>query len=346
MYSYTIIQWLFFFYFYCFFGWCFESCYVSLKSRRWVNRGFMKGPFLPLYGSGAILLLVVSKPFIGHWWAVYIAGCIGATILEYFTGVTMEALFKVRYWDYSNQPFNFQGHICLGCTLAWGGLTLLMNYVIHKPVERLVFMIPGNVLTIVTLLLTCYIVWDFALSFKAALDLRDVLISMEKLKGEMQRIQKRAEVIAAIAGEDWAERKEAFAESAERKKEAFAESTERRKEAFAETVDQKKQAFAESMGQKKQAFADSVASIEKSFAAIKENLRLKSEQYSEEDRDEIMNLQTQYRINAEKHDSMRNNKTLSKIFKNNPTMKSKMYDEDLQELQKEGWLGKKKDREK
>ena len=146
MYSYTIIQWLFFFYFYCFFGWCFESCYVSLKSKRWVNRGFMKGPFLPLYGSGAILLLVVSKPFIGHWWAVYIAGCIGATILEYFTGVAMEALFKVRYWDYSNQPFNFQGHICLGCSLAWGGLTLLMNYVIHKPVEKLVLAIPDNIL--------------------------------------------------------------------------------------------------------------------------------------------------------------------------------------------------------
>ncbi len=89
MYSYTIIQWLFFFYFYCFFGWCFESCYVSLKSKRWVNRGFMKGPFLPLYGSGALLLLVVSKAFIGDWCAGYIAGCIGATIFEYFTGVAM-----------------------------------------------------------------------------------------------------------------------------------------------------------------------------------------------------------------------------------------------------------------
>lgn len=100
--------------------------------------------------------------------------------------------------------------------------------------------IPDNILTIATLLLTCYIVWDFALSFKAALDLRDVLVSMEKLKGEMQRIQKRAEVIAAVAGEDWAERREAMAENAER-----------RKVAFAETVDQRKQAFAESMGQKK-----------------------------------------------------------------------------------------------
>ena len=309
MYSYTIIQWLFFFYFYCFFGWCFESGYVSLTKRRWVNRGFMKGPFLPLYGSGAILLLVVSKPFIGHWWLVYIAGCIGATILEYITGVVMEALFKVRYWDYSNQPFNFQGQICLGSTLAWGGLTLLMNYVIHKPVERFVLWIPADVLTVVTLLLTVYIVWDFALSFKAALDLRDILISMEKLKTEMQRIQRRAEIIAAVAEENWTEKKEAFAES----------------------VDLKKQAFAESM-----------ASIEKSFAAIKENLRQKAEEYSQEDREEIMDLQTQYRINAARHESIRNNKGIAKIFKNNPTMKSRKYDDDLKELQEEGLPGRKK----
>jgi len=260
--------------------------------------------------------------------------------------MAMEALFKVRYWDYSNQPFNFQGHICLGCSLAWGGLTLLMNYVIHKPVEKLVLAIPNNILTIATLLLTCYIVWDFALSFKAALDLRDVLVSMEKLKGEMQRIQKRAEVIAAVAGEDWAERKEAMAENAERRKEAFAETVDQKKQAFAESIGQKKAAFAESMGQKKMAFAESMASIEKSFAAIKENLRQKSEQYSQDDREEIMDLQAQYKINAAQHESMRNNKVLAKIFRNNPTMKSKLYDEDLQELQKEGWLGKKKDSEK
>ena len=320
MYSYTIIQWLFFFYFYCFFGWCFESGYVSLKKRRWVNRGFMKGPFLPLYGSGAILLLVVSKPFIGHWWLVYIAGCIGATILEYITGVVMEALFKVRYWDYSNQPFNFQGQICLGSTLAWGGLTLLMNYVIHKPVERFVLWIPADVLTVVTLLLTVYIVWDFALSFKAALDLRDILISMEKLKTEMQRIQRRAEIIAAVAEENWTEKKEAFAES----------------------VDLKKQALGESVDLKKQAFAESMASIEKSFAAIKENLRQKAEEYSQEDREEIMDLQTQYRINAARHESIRNNKGIAKIFKNNPTMKSRKYDDDLKELQEEGLPGRKK----
>ena len=96
MYSYSIVQWFFFFYFYCFVGWCIESAYVSIKTRQLTNRGFMRGPFLPLYGSGAIMMLVVSMPFQDNIFLVYVAGCVGATILEYVTGVTMEALFKVR----------------------------------------------------------------------------------------------------------------------------------------------------------------------------------------------------------------------------------------------------------
>ena len=88
-----------------------EATYVSLKEKppHWINRGFIRGPFLPLYGSGAIMMLVVSMPFQEHLILVYIAGCIGATILEYVTGATMEALFKVRYWDYSDKSLTFRG---------------------------------------------------------------------------------------------------------------------------------------------------------------------------------------------------------------------------------------------
>ena len=135
MFHYNMIQWLAFFYFYCFFGWCFESTYVSIRKRQWVNRGFMRGALLPLYGSGAIMMLVISMPFQDNILLTFIAGVIGATILEYFTGVCMEAMFQIRYWDYSNQPFNFQGHICLSSSIAWGFLTILMTKVIHKPIE-------------------------------------------------------------------------------------------------------------------------------------------------------------------------------------------------------------------
>ena len=223
MYHYTIIQWLFFFYFYCFFGWCFESAYVSLKKRCFVNRGFMRGPFLPLYGSGAIMMLVVSMPFQDHLLFTYLAGCVGATLLEYVTGVTMEALFKVRYWDYSNQKFNFQGQICLSSTLAWGGLTVLMTEVIHKPVESLTFMIPSEVLSTVTILLTGYIVSDFTLSFKAAMDLRDILVKMEKARAELVHLQKRLDVLIAVSASEWEERKQMRELKAEELRESLGE---------------------------------------------------------------------------------------------------------------------------
>lgn len=204
MYPYTLSQWLFLFYFYCFLGWCVESTHVSIRQKppHWVNRGFMRGPFLPLYGSGAIMMLVVSAPFQHNLFLTYVAGCIGATVLEYITGVTMEALFKVRYWDYSDQPLNFQGHICLGTTLAWGFLTILMTRVIHKPIEGLLYMMPENLLSILTFILTVFIAADFALSFRAALDIRDILLAMEKVKEEMAHMQKRLDVIAAVTGEE------------------------------------------------------------------------------------------------------------------------------------------------
>lgn len=198
MYAYSNIQWLFFFYFYCFVGWCFESSYVSACKRKLINRGFMRGPFLPLYGSGAIMMLVVSMPVRDNLFLVYIAGCFGATALEYITGVIMEALFKVRYWDYSNKKFNFQGHICLGSTAAWGFLTILMTEVVHKPIERFALGIPENVLSLLTIVLTIIIVTDFTLSFKTALDLRDVLVRMEKGKEDMLHMMKRLDVILAV----------------------------------------------------------------------------------------------------------------------------------------------------
>lgn len=208
MIQYKAFQWLFFFYFYCFFGWCFESAYVSFKSRKPVNRGFMRGPFLPLYGSGAIMMLIISMPFRDNILLTYLAGVVGATALEYVTGVTMEALFKVRYWDYSNQRFNFQGHICLSSSSAWGFLTILMTRVVHKPVEQFVMAIPGNVLFPMTMLLTVYIVVDFTLSFKAAIELRDLLVKMQKLKEEVERLQRRLDAIIAFSNAEKEQRRQ------------------------------------------------------------------------------------------------------------------------------------------
>ena len=127
MYVYGLPQWLMFFYIYCFAGWIFESVYVTLRTKHFVNRGFLRAPMLPLYGTGAVVMLWVSIPVRGNLVLTYLAGVIGATALEYVVGIGMEALFKVKYWDYSDQRFHFQGVICLSSSIAWGFLTLLLT---------------------------------------------------------------------------------------------------------------------------------------------------------------------------------------------------------------------------
>ena len=288
MYYYTAVQWLFFFFFYCFFGWCFESTYVSICKRKFVNRGFIRGPFLPLYGSGAIMMLLASA-------------------LEYVTGVVMEALFKVRYWDYSHKRFNFQGQICLSSSLCWGALTVLMTRFLHPAVERLAFLIPPAALTA---LVTVVLVWfsvDFAFSFQAAMDLRDILVRTEQAKKEMERMQKRLDVLIAVAGDEWDSRKEAFVQRSVQKREEVLSGME-----------------------------ELLSGMEERFDAL--SRELPASDLLKEKRGEVMELWERFvgnrRVREEKLDAFLKGINRRRLLKTNPTMTSKRFQETLDELKK------------
>ena len=308
MYSYTIIQWMFFFYVYSFAGWCIESTYVSIQSRKLTNRGFMRGPFLPLYGSGATMMLVVSMPFQDNIVLTYLAGCVGATVLEYVTGVVMEALFHMRYWDYSDMKFNFQGHVCLGTSLAWGGLTILMTEFVHLPVEAFMLAIPQRPLIIGTQVVTVFIFVDFALSFKAAIDLRDVLKIMEHAKEEMVRIQKRLDALISTTG----------------------------------------QGMAESMGNMRDDMAlrmeDLKSSIEVKLEALKNVVLAKPTEYLESVKEELIDLKTKYAVNLADRNRLGKIRDFFQrdLIRSNPTLRSNKYREALEEL-KQKTMGKKKE---
>ena len=216
---YTTAQWIFFFFIYFFFGWIWESSFVSIRTQKLTNRGFMRGPFIPIYGCGCVLMMAVGAPLMDHPIAMYFTGMICATVMEFITGDMMLRIFRVRYWDYTGRFLNIKGHVCLAASILWGFFTLLMNYVGKIPIERKVMMIPPEWLHVIVLILLVYFAADFSLSFKTALDLRDVIVAMERFRDEMERMEKRIDVMIAFADDAKNQAVEAITEKVEEKKE-------------------------------------------------------------------------------------------------------------------------------
>lgn len=189
MYDYSLFQWLLIFYIYCVLGWMFESTVVSVQQRRPVNRGFLRGPMLPIYGFGAVILLHVALPLDGHPVAMFFAGMVVATAFEYVVGVIMESLFKVRYWDYSTHKFQFQGRICLQSSLAWGALSVILPYFIHRPVEDLLQDLSPIVTAVLACALSVYFVTDVIGSVKTALGIAKLLEEVDKMRAEADAVR-------------------------------------------------------------------------------------------------------------------------------------------------------------
>ena len=154
---------------------------------------------LPIYGSGAIIVLLCTIGVRDQVILIFIFGMTGATILEYVTGACMERLFRVRYWDYSHMPLNLKGYICLPVSLGWGAFSVLLVRVIHVPIENLVLQIPERIAEVVSVVCSSAFAVDFTLSFSEAMDLRDMLIRLSDSNEKIQRLQKRLEVVSAFA---------------------------------------------------------------------------------------------------------------------------------------------------
>lgn len=245
MYEYGWYQWLAFFYIYCFFGWIFESTYVSVKKGHFVNRGFLRLPMLPIYGTGAVMMLWVSLPVRDSLLLVYTSGAIAATILEYVTGWGMERLFKVKYWDYSNQRFQVNGYICLSSTIAWGFLTVLLTEILHPPIARYVLGIPLGVLLVCIGGITVLFVLDAVQSVKEALDLAKVLDAMTNMRAELDDLQVQMALLKAEMQQRAAEsRDESLLRLELLKSQAEARTAALRKEASARTAALKDEAAA------------------------------------------------------------------------------------------------------
>lgn len=133
---------LWFFFIYAFLGWCTEVCFVALKTGTFVNRGFLNGPVCPIYGFGALVVLTALEPLRDHLLLLFLGSMALTSLLEYLTGLLLEKLFYQRWWDYSDEPFNLGGYICLRFSVGWGLACLFAVKILHPSVLLLIGFIP------------------------------------------------------------------------------------------------------------------------------------------------------------------------------------------------------------
>lgn len=158
--SYTFYELCWFYFIYSFIGWCGEVCAAVIKKKKFINRGFVSGPFCPIYGAGAVAFAVFLPELKGNPFFLFLGGMILASFIEFATGALLEKLFHKKWWDYSGIRFNFEGYICIRYSLLWGGFALLLTYVATPALSILTGMIPGLAGAVILWLLAAFLALD------------------------------------------------------------------------------------------------------------------------------------------------------------------------------------------
>lgn len=144
-------------------GWCIETIYMSIQLGRLAQRGFLFGPLCPIYGFGALLLILLLSS-IKNRLILFLAGTFITTFVEFAVSVLLEALFQKSWWDYSNEFLNIQGRVCLKFSLCWGVSAVILIQYIHPWVEHYLVRIPSHHLPSIAILILVYLLADTSLS--------------------------------------------------------------------------------------------------------------------------------------------------------------------------------------
>ena len=152
---------IYFFAFYSFGGWCIEVLYYFKNEHKFVNRGFLYGPFCPIYGCGAVSLVVFLDNYKNNIFILFFLAVLLTSILEYFTGFILEKAFKTKWWDYTDDPFNIHGRVCLLYSLMWGVGEVVIIRIVHPILNDMVTNIPAILGDIVLSVIVIYFIFDF-----------------------------------------------------------------------------------------------------------------------------------------------------------------------------------------
>ena len=182
----TIETWFLWLMIYSIIGWVYESTICSIGHRKLINRGFLNGPYCPIYGTGAVLVLLVlgriQNPVL-----LFFAGAVLTCSLEYLTSWLMEKLFHARWWDYSKRKFNIGGRVCLIGAIVFGAFSVVLILVLHPWVKSLTDRLTDTALTWICAILFIGIVSDLIVTVKGLLGTHAVFAEYAVLLQQKRR---------------------------------------------------------------------------------------------------------------------------------------------------------------
>lgn len=178
-------------------GYIIEALNALLREKSVSNRGFLFGPYLPIYGFGGVLMILVWQciPHDNYLLTFFVAMLIGAG-LEYVTSYVLEKIFHLRWWDYSKTDrFNIKGRVCLRNTLIFGIAGLVFCYILMPAVDNVIDVIPVGLQVAVAIIMTIIYIVDFIASSYANLKVKNMEEFSKAVGDQTREIKKNAKKV-------------------------------------------------------------------------------------------------------------------------------------------------------
>lgn len=193
---------------YSFAGWCIEVTCVSFENKRFMNRGFLLGPYCPVYGSGAILITLLLKNFTNNPILLFVMAVLICAVLEYATSFFMEKLFHLRWWDYSKRKWNINGRICIGTMIPFGILGITMMYFTNPFLLDKINLLNENTLSVLFYTLLAIFIIDLIISIITIIGIKQTtaIVSKENRQDNTEEITKKVREIL-LSGKSFTEKR-------------------------------------------------------------------------------------------------------------------------------------------
>ena len=173
---------------YAFLGWCTEVAYAAVNSGKFVNRGFLNGPYCPIYGCGVLVVVAGLTPLQDNLVVLFVGSMVLTSAIEFVTGFVLEKAFHKKWWDYSEVPFNIKGYVCLKFSILWGIACTLVMKLMHPLIYKLITLSHNLVGIIILSVIMVAFAADLGITVATILKFNKRMKAMEEIAANLHKI--------------------------------------------------------------------------------------------------------------------------------------------------------------